>query len=235
MGRLGVIGGSGLLGSSWMDGAPRVDIGTERGPVGIWDTGEVVVLQRHGADGYVAASEIDHHANLLALQGADCDRILSVASTGSLHAELAVGSFLCPHDFIALHLGPSFDPLTGGRVPGFDHAWRQRIVGTWLEVAEHIHEGGVYWHAVGPRFETPAEIKLMATFADVVGMTLAPECILAGELGISYAAVCVVDNLANGIGDVALSVDDFLETMARNQPRLLAALDAVIPALAENP
>ena len=40
----------------------------------------------------------------------------------------------------------------------------------------------------------------MAAHADVVGMTIASECIVAGELGLAYAAVCVVDNLANGIG-----------------------------------
>lgn len=216
-----------------MDGAPRVDIETERGPVGVWDTGEVVVLQRHGADGYVAASEIDHHANVRALQLAECDRILAVASAGSLHSDLPAGSFVCPNDFIALHLGPAFDAVAAGRVPGFDAEWRYRVVATWLRVAEHIHDGAVYWHAVGPRFETEAEIRLMAGFADLVGMTLAGECILAGELGIPYAAVCMVDNLANGIGNIELSVDEFLKSVVRNQPRLITALDAVIPALME--
>ena len=66
-------------------------------------------------------------------------------------------------------------------------------------------DGGVYWQAFGPRFETPAEIRLIAQYADVVGMTMASECIVAGELGLSYAAVCIVDNLANGLGDQPLT------------------------------
>ena len=63
-----------------------------------------------------------------------------------------------------------------------------------------LRDGGVYWQTIGPRFETPAEIRLIAAHADLVGMTIASECIVAGELGLAYAAVCVVDNLANGIG-----------------------------------
>ena len=59
---------------------------------------------------------------------------------------------------------------------------------------------GVYWQARGPRLETPAEIRLVAAHADVVGMTVATECVIAGELGLRYAELCVVDNLANGVG-----------------------------------
>ena len=68
-------------------------------------------------------------------------------------------------------------------------------------------DGGVYWQAIGPRFETPAEIRLIAAHADVVGMTVASECVVAGELGLDYAALCVVDNLANGLGEAALSAE----------------------------
>ena len=39
-------------------------------------------------------------------------------------------------------------------------------------------------------------------------MTIASECIVAGELGLRYAAVCVVDNLANGIGELPLTVGE---------------------------
>ena len=61
-------------------------------------------------------------------------------------------------------------------------------------------DGGVYWQTNGPRFETPAEVRMLAAHADVVGMTVASECVAANQLGLEYAAVCVVDNLANGIG-----------------------------------
>ena len=93
------------------------------------------------------------------------------------------------------------------------------------------HDGGVYWQTIGPRFETQAEIRLIAGHADLVGMTIASECVLAGELGCAYAAVCVVDNLANGIGDVPLTMEEFRAGAAANRARLVGALDAVLPSL----
>ena len=75
------------------------------------------------------------------------------------------------------------------------------MIAAWSEGGQAPRDGGVYWQARGPRFETPAEIRLMAAHADVVGMTIASECVVAGELGLDYAALCVVDNLANGLGE----------------------------------
>ena len=72
-----------------------------------------------------------------------------------------------------------------------------------------LHDGGVYWQAIGPRLETAAEIRLFAHHADVVGMTMASECVVAGELGLAYASVCVVDNLANGVGEHPLTWAEF--------------------------
>ena len=145
--------------------------------------------------------EIDHVANLRALVEQGCDRVLAIASVGSLDAELPVGSLLCPDDFIALHLGLStFGDERAHRAPRFDPAWREEVLAAWSASGGELRDGGVYWQAIGPRFETPAEIRLMAAHADVVGMTIASECIVAAELGLAYAAICVVDNLANGIG-----------------------------------
>ena len=149
--------------------------------------------------------------------------------TGSLRADLPVGSFVCPDDFVALHLGLSLSDGHGGeRVPGFDPEWRSRVVAAWARVPEPpLVDGGVYWQAIGPRFETPAEIRMIATHADVIGMTAASECILAGEMETPYAVVCVVDNLANGIAAEPLSVAEFEAGKERNRALLTSAIDAV--------
>ena len=82
-------------------------------------------------------------------------------------------------------------------------------------------DGGVYWQTIGPRFETPAEIRLIAAHADVVGMTIASECVVAGELGLAYAALCVVDNLANGLGAGRSTVAELeADRSANRAPRL---------------
>jgi 5'-methylthioadenosine phosphorylase len=164
---------------------------------------------------------------------AGCDRVLALGSVGGLHRELGVGTFVCPDDFIALHAGKSaFDDRRSHTVPGFDAEWRARIVGAWSAAAEDpLRDGGVYWEAIGPRFETPAEIRLIARHADVIGMTIASESVIAAELGLPYAVVCIVDNLANGVGERELTVEEFRAGRDRNRERLAAAVGAIVPEL----
>jgi 5'-methylthioadenosine phosphorylase len=223
MGRLGLIVGSNALGAS---GEGVTDVAARHG---------AVVLQRHRAEpdgGYTLPHRIDHVASLRSLADAGCDRVLAIGSVGSLDPGLAVGSFLCPDDFIALQLGVSaFDDARGHAMPGFDRDWRATLVGAWADAgAPALRDGGVYWQTIGPRFETPAEIRLIAAHADVVGMTIASECVVARELGLPYAAICLVDNLANGVG--ALGLEELERNREANQARLLEALGAVLPALA---
>ncbi|MGH9049648.1 MAG: MTAP family purine nucleoside phosphorylase [Acidimicrobiia bacterium] len=235
MGRLAVVGGHSILGSAFARDARRVEVEMPSAAVTVLDAGGFLVLQRHGLDRYTAAHAVDHRGNLRALAVLGCDRVLALSSVGALRPELGVGTMLAPDDFIALHLGLSyFDHDPGHRVPGFDREWRRRVVEVWARI-DSLRDGGVYWQTLGPRFETPAEIRVLAAHADVVGMTVASECVLAGELGLRYAAVCVVDNLANGVGDEPLTVDQFEAGKAANRGRLLAALDTVVPELAEVP
>lgn len=207
---------------------------TPTGPVAVLDAGPYVFLQRHGLDRYRPAHLVDHAANMRVLAALGCERVLSLGSVGSLHREIEVGTFLAPDDFVALHLGLSaFADERGHTVPGFDRDWRRRVIRAWGEHSEvPLRDGGVYWQAIGPRFETAAEIRLIAAHAEVIGMTVASECILAGELGLAYAAVCVVDNLANGVGERALNVEEFEAGKAANRKRLLPALEAALPPLA---
>ena len=59
------------------------------------------------------------------------------------------------------------------------------VLDTWHAATEvPLHDGGVYWQVTGPRLETVAEIRVFAQHADVVGMTMASECTVAGELGL---------------------------------------------------
>ena len=63
-------------------------------------------------------------------------------------------------------------------------------------------DGGVYAITQGPRLETASEInRLERDGADIVGMTGMPEAVLARELALPYAALCVVVNHAAGRGD----------------------------------
>ena len=221
MGRLAVILGSNALGPG---GGEMAAAAAEHG---------AAVVQRHGdAADYVLPHEIDHAANLRPLVEQGCDRVLAIASVGSLRTDLPVGSLICPDDFIALHVSASiFDDKRAHSAPSFAAHWRAELLAAWAEAGEAPVNDGVYWQTIGPRFETPAEIRMIGPHADVVGMTIASECVIAGELGLEYAAICVVDNLANGLAEGELSVAEMDADRIVNATRLRDGLAAVLPRL----
>jgi 5'-methylthioinosine phosphorylase len=222
MGRMAVILGSNALGP----GGPEIAAAAA-------EHGAAIVQRHRGGEEYVLPHRIDHVGNLRSLAEQGCDRVLAIASVGSLKRELGVGSLLCPDDFIALHLALSvFADQRAHTAPGFDPRWRREVLAAWGEAGGAApRDGGVYWQAIGPRFETPAEIRLMAAHADVVGMTIASECIVARELGLDYAAICMVDNLANGLDEAELSVAEMEADRELNAAKLRDGLATVLPRL----
>ena len=191
-----------------------------------------VVVERHG-DPYVLPHVLDHEANLRGLLERGCDRVLGIASVGGLRPELAPGTLVCPDDFIALDLPPltTLTDARAHRVPSFDPVWRARVVAAFAAEAD-LRDGGVYWQVAGPRLETAAEVRFLAQFADVVGMTAASECIVAGELGIPYAAICVVDNFANGVAATELTLAEVEAGQRAHRAELGRILARVVPVLA---
>src|SRR6476646_2964942 len=222
MGRLAVILGSNALGPG---GEEIAAAAAAQG---------AAIVQRHNAEGACALPHrIDREANLRPLAEQGCDRVLGIGSVGSLKpAELEVGALVCPDDFIALGQGDStFGDERAHSSPGFTPRWRADVIAAWSEGGQAPRAGGVYWQARGPRFEPPAEIRLMAAHADVVGMTIASACVGARELGLDYAALCVVDNLANGLAEETVSTAGMEADRLINAERLREGLEAVLPRL----
>jgi 5'-methylthioadenosine phosphorylase len=234
MSALAVIGGNGLRGSLFGTDAPELTVDDGERAVVVRDLGGAYLLQRHGFGEHTPPHLVDHVANVRALMALGCDRVLALNSTSALHDRHPPGSFLLVDDFVALGpLPTSFADERGHRAPGFDPAWRTRVLDTWHEAsAVPLHDGGVYWQVTGPRLETAAEVRLFAQHADVVGTTMASECVVAGELGFAYASVCVVDGLANGVGEHPLSSSEFESGREATQQVLEKVLAALVPALA---
>jgi 5'-methylthioadenosine phosphorylase len=232
--RLAVIYGYSLPEGAHPVEGERVEVDGGGGrPVEAIDAGEIVGLPRHRFDRGIPAQLVDHHANVRALCELGCDRVLALGSAGSLRPDLEVGSFVCPDDFYAPETAPSFyDDPRGHSIPGFDRDWRQVVLEVWRDRSEaELIDGGVYAQTVGPRFETAAEVRALARVADVVGMTLAAETVLAREAGLAYAAVCSVDNLANGIAVRPLTVEEYQRGRDETAKALETALGTVLPAL----
>jgi 5'-methylthioadenosine phosphorylase len=250
--RIGLIVGSGLAGAHFADDTRVVEL-TVTGADGhehliqLEDCRSFVLLHRHappvgrepvgrepaGDRRSVPAHLVDHHANIGALCEAGCSRVVALSSVGGLRPGLGVGSIMAPDDFLAFGAYPSFyDDTRGHSIPGFDPDWRHQVVEAWRAACSAtMHDGGIYAQTRGPRFETPAEVRLLAAHADVVGMTIASEAVLARETGLAYAAVCKVDNLANGLGDDELTMETYVEATARTLPAFRDDVIALMAAL----
>jgi len=198
------------------------------------DNPGLVAVPRHGLGHEVPAHMVDHETNIRTICEQGCDRVLALGSVGSLRTDWPAGTLVCPGDFFAPRVAPSFyEDTRGHSVPGFDADWRRRVIEAWGKAAElPLEDGGVYAQVRGPRFETPAEVRHLARDADLVGMTIAAEAILAREAGLAYAVICTVDNLANGLEAEPLSVDEYREFRASFAPRLLEDLGRVVPEIA---
>lgn len=239
VGRLAVVGGHTVLDVA-LDAALGLasrerSIPVPGGPVIVVDAGPVVLLQRHRQPDYVLAAQLDHHARAAALAAVGCDRVLALASCGGLHRHLTPGTTVVPDDFVSLAAQPDsrFLDERALSVPAFTPEWRARVLATWNRHATvPARDGGIYWQTTGPRFETAAEVRTLAAHADVVGMTIGSECVASRERGLAYAAVCVVDNLANGVADAPLTVEEFETGRADNAAALVETLRRVVPELA---
>ncbi len=251
MERLGIIGGSAFL-EGLPDGSEERLVRTDRGEVAVCMGDGYVFLRRHGHDGYRPAHRLDHHAHVLALEELGVRRVVSVCSVGALNPSHRPGTVLVPEDYMSLQAPPTFALDERLHViPLLDSTLRARLVSLSRRVAEgedgwqettaiaaarsDIRDGGVYAETRGPRFETRAEIRLLADYADVVGMTAASEATLLQERGIASAILCIVDNYAHGIGARPLTFEAFERQLGQNRQRVFALVRALMadgPALA---
>lgn len=243
---IGLIGGSGL---TQLDGLVleqqmqrETPFGEPSAPlmIGKFAGKDVAFLPRHGEHHTIPPHLINYRANIWAMHQLGVDQILAVASVGGITEAYKPGSIALPDQLIDYSWGRessfasedfSADKHIDFTYP-FDETLRQQI-----QVAANIEEmnvidGGVYAVAQGPRLETAAEIrKFQKDGADMVGMTLMPEAVLARELNIAYASIAIVANQAAGLSSHPVSIEVILETMDATMAEVHRLLKCTIPLL----
>jgi purine-nucleoside phosphorylase len=165
--------------------------------------------------------------------------IVFTNAAGGINLAYSQGSLVLISDHINLQgsnplIGPN-DDSSGPRFPDMSEAYSAAYRAIAHEVAAKLSIQlfeGVYAALTGPSYETPAEIRYLRTIgADLVGMSTAPEAIVANYLGMSVLAISCVTNMAAGVLPQKINHEEVLETGRRVRDTLVRFLQALLPRL----
>jgi 5'-methylthioadenosine phosphorylase len=237
MPRIAVIGGSGL--ESLLQGSKQRRVGTPYGPaptisVGTVGREEVAFLPRHGPKHDLPPHKVNYKANLAALKKLGVERIIATNAVGSINSKYEPGELSVPADIIDMTKSRSttfFDsaPVTHIDVSQpFCPELRKAMLDSSKGVSTRVWDGSVLVATEGPRYETPAEIRMLEVLGgDLVGMTSAPETFLARELEICYSTLCFISNRAAG-KQAKLSATEVMEIGKKALPEITRIVHATI-------
>lgn len=238
-----VIGGTGLEHlalAEWQDLSQDTPYGRVEVKIGEIQSQEVVFISRHGSGHALPPHLVNYRANLWALRELGVTKVLATAAVGSLSPTYRLGDVVLLDQFLDFTKQRPLTFYEGGE-QGVLHVdmtepYCRELRGVIREAGQTqgivVKDGATYVCTEGPRFETPAEIRMFQSLGgEVVGMTSVPEVVLARELGMCYASMSLVTNEAAGISQVPLShkevvgsLQDSSQTVARLLEHTLARL-----------
>ncbi|MCL6588700.1 MAG: S-methyl-5'-thioadenosine phosphorylase [Firmicutes bacterium] len=205
--KIGIIGGSGLDNPDILKESRDVEVQTPYGkPSSPLKEGKiqdvnVAIMARHGREHTIPPTQVNYRANIAALKSQGCTHIIATTAVGSLREEIGRGHLVVLDQFIdftrrrELTFFEEFAPHSPAHTPmaePFSRELRKILIESARELKLVCHEKGTVITIEGPRFSTKAESHMFRAWgADVINMSIAPECILANEAGIPYAAVAM--------------------------------------------
>jgi len=231
MGRIGIIGGSGLYKLEELRGKRQITIKTPFGSpsdkfvVAQLNGKEVVFLPRHGRFHNVGPSRLNYRANIYAMKKLGVEWIISVTACGSLKKEIKPLDFVIPTQFVdrtnQARKNTFFDEDIVTHV-AFVQPICEDLANCLKEAAKStgvtVHYGGTYINMEGPQFSTMAESNLYRSWGmDIIGMTNMTEARLAREAEICYATLAAVTDYDCWYqSQESVSVDMILENLRKN-------------------
>jgi 5'-methylthioadenosine phosphorylase len=229
MGLLGIISGSLVMERSNLITKSKTErIKSKYGEAVVLVTDKFAFILRHGYNPaeYILPHLINHRANIQAFCELGISEVVGINSTGSLKKELSPGMVVIPDDFITLTPTPTiYENKAIHIIPSLNEKVRQKLITAAHHCKIEFVDKGTYWQTPGPRLETKAEIKMMASFADIVGMTMANEAVIALEVGIPYASACSIDNFGNGLVEEPLSMEEIISGTRKNADLMIRLLE----------
>jgi 5'-methylthioadenosine phosphorylase len=183
----------------------------------------IVFMSRHGKGHTVPPHCVNYRANIWALKELGVRKILATAAVGSLSSRFKLGSIVLLDQFLDFtkNRPQTFYEGEGQGVLHVDmtEPYCRSVQASVKKAAENLGlqsvlDSATYVCTEGPRFETPAEIRMYQILGgELVGMTSVPEVVLAKELGMCYATIAMVTNEAAGIADHPLTHAEVVESM----------------------
>ena len=220
----------------------RTEFGEPSGPLTFGQLGgkDIVFLSRHGPEHIIPPHRVNYRANMVALKQLGVGQIIAVNAVGGIDQGLKAVDLVVPDQIIDYTYSRDhtfFDSEHGPvKHVDFTYPFSEALRKVIIEIAHQqkisVTPNGTYAATQGPRFETAAEIDRMERDgATIVGMTGMPEAILARELGLGYAMIAVIANLAAGRSDGEISVTEIMENLSAGIDKTRILLQNVIPRL----
>ena len=248
MGRIGIIGGSGIYQLENIGKLRDVGVKTPFGDpsdafkIGEIAGAEVVFLPRHGRYHAINPSEINYRANIFGMKKLGVDRLISVSACGSLRKELRPLDFVLPDQFVdRTNSGRKMTFFEKGIVAHIAFAQpvcldlARVIFETGKSLGLNVHLGGTYLHMEGPAFSTKAESNLYRSWGmDIIGMTNMAEARLAREAEICYATLAAITDYDCWYeSEEAVSVDMVMANLTKNADNSKKLVKELIVRLAQ--
>ncbi|MEO8679714.1 MAG: purine-nucleoside phosphorylase [Vicinamibacterales bacterium] len=166
-------------------------------------------------------------------------RVLLTNAAGGISPRCSRGALMVIDDHINLMgdnplVGPN-DERFGLRFPDMSEIYSKRLRGLADEAARALAveiQHGVYIAVLGPSYETPAEIRAFRLLgADAVGMSTAPEAIVARHMGLDVLGISCITNAAAGVFPEPLHHEEVMETARQVKGQFIALLEGIIGRL----
>ncbi len=216
-----LIGGTGI-GDRLLDSPGRpvhipTPYGTIRGRIIHVESASIVVFSRHSAGHKVPPHRVPYLGLAWACRRLSAQACFSTAAVGSLRQDWPAGTLINCHDFVDFSSRnlTQFDRTVEhiDFSEAFGNAQREALQNSAQELGLELQTKGIYLNLNGPRYETPREVQSLRAVGDIVGMTAGSEAIAFREMGVPYACLAIVTNLAAGISQTPLSHEEVVAQM----------------------
>ncbi len=240
---LGIIGGTGVYDPEIFEKTREVKVYTPFGePSDLVSISEfqgikVAFIPRHGRNHTIPPHRINYRANIWAFKELGVERVIAPGAVGSLREDYKPGDFVIVDQFIDRTKKRLDTFFEGGQTCHISTAdpfcpeLREIFIDSTRELGIDFHERGTYVCIEGPRFSTRAESRLFRSWnADIIGMTLYPECVLAREMELCYVSIGMVTDY-DVWAEKPVSVMEVVKTMQENSRKLKELLKVAIPKI----